>query len=677
MNNHSGADSANQTTDHSFLEGVPSYLFPAELDVGNFDPFTSAFTQDFSTFLDSVPSLASPFSSTHQPLPVLFSDVQTGLRTSTNDSAYNQVHAGMVIPAADTSISNPSATESSLSRYGSRLPSLALEDSREAIHPQARSSTRHQRREFFVSADCRQSLLDQLVDFPGCVAMDFVIPSRHALSRLVGGYFQNFHDHYPFLHAPTLRLELLKPELLLAIAALGARYTREPDIGVELYRVSRAIAMERISRRQVDVFQKPSTIVGKNSNGEGKRKNTTRTHEDVMELMQTLLLLIATSSWYKHEPAAQDALSIRSVLHSITRENGVIKDKHHRQQGWAAWTRMEGMKRTLLVIYCFFNIHTILFDLPPMMLPSELKVDLPCSEREWKASNESEWCDVLEEVGSSDQGFQEAYTSLFASPIDTILDNKGFSALGGYSLIHAIIQQIWLVRNGRMPVYGQGRNVLSDDEMHVFERALKRWTGLWERNRESSMDPLSPHGPLTFTSTALLRLAYIRLNMDLGPARSLNSWDPNIVANSIHHSPGARRGDHMTRAALHCAHALSIPIKLGINYVAQTQVIRWSNQHALCSLECAVLMAKWLEAITADGVSLKAEELTVLEFTAQLVSEGEYKLSYEWILEHKQCLSGLVVRLWAKLYQSKSVWQTVDLIGESLNIYADFLEAGR
>ena len=61
-------------------------------------------------------------------------------------------------------------------------------------------------------------------------------------------------------------------------------------------------------------------------------------------------------------------------------------------------------------------------------------------------------------------------------------------------------------------------------EVHVFERALKRWTGLWERNHESSMDPQSPHGPLTFTSTSLLRLAYIRLNLDLGASTKIAKW---------------------------------------------------------------------------------------------------------------------------------------------------------
>lgn len=665
----------NQSIDDSLLDSITDYPFPNETGIDQFDPFGLAYSQDFGTFLDSVPGLASPFSLTHQPLPILFPDTQVEEYAYVEHETQKQVRGDIGIPAAPISTSKPTTIELSLSRYSSRLPSLSPEDIVEVTAQQQDFLKKRHRLEIIVSTECRQSILAQLTEFSGCVSADFVLPSRHALSRLIGGYFQNFHDHYPFFHPATLRVESLKAELFLAIAALGARYTREPDIGVELYRVARAVVMERISRRHAILSQGSSTILNENVH-ECAGADTLRDQAARIELMQTLLLLIAVASWYKHEPAAQDALSIRSVLHSITQEHGKSAEQDCRPEGWEAWTRMEATKRTLLVVYCFFNIHTILFDLPPMMLATELKVDLPCSEQEWKASSEAEWFTVQSDEAPSKQDFRKTYNSLFASNIDVQLNAKGFSALGGYALIHAIIQQIWLLRNGRMPIREQYPTTLSHDEMKAFERALKRWTGLWERNHESSMDPLSPHGPLTFTSTALLRLAYIRLNMDLGPVRSLNSWDPQTVARSLHQSPGARRGDPMTRAALHCAHALSIPVKLGINYVAQTQVIRWSNQHALCSLECAVLLAKWLEAVTIPDASLDSAEQRVLEFTAQLVAESDYKMSSEQLLLQRQQLSGRVVKLWAKLYQAKSVWQTVDLIGASLNIYADLLGAG-
>lgn len=139
-----------------------------------------------------------------------------------------------------------------------------------------------------------------------------------------------------------------------------------------------------------------------------------------------------------------------------------------------------------------------------------------------------------------------------------------------------------------------------------------------------------------------------------------------------------QRSDKLARAALHCAHALSSPVKLGINYVAQTQLIHWSNQHALCSLECAVLLAKWLQQVTSAEPSppLDTSEHKVLDFVVELVAEAGYKVSCEKILRERSRLSAKTVKLWARLYQSNSVWETVNLIGQSLSIYAELLEAG-
>lgn len=667
-----------QTHDTSFSGETINYDYDPSLESCHFDPFA----QDFGMFMDSVPSQAHPFSLTHQPLPAIYStpgspsifmvDIATkGPSLTLPQPGYTAV----VAPFGPSSVSEAPTVQSSLSRYCSRLPSLEPEArSTPGRRPEDQTEPRQHSGQLFVSSECRQSVLEELATFVGCIDSNFVLPSRHALSRLVAGYFQNFHDHYPFFHVPTLKLDSIHAELLLAITALGARYTMEPELGVELYRVARSVALERISRHQ--------TFASAGESGETQKKDQT---SFVMQMMQTLLLLIAVSSWYKHEPAAADALSIRSILHSIVRENsrsGSASTNASASDDWMSWIHLETLKRTYLVIFCFFNLHTILFDLPPMMLTNEANFELPCSEKEWRASSEQAWREARAESGTDRRDFKEAYSSLFTNKHQhqPTCPQPKVSALGCYGLIHAVIQQIWLVRNGRMPVVEGGieDNSLSKEEMKIFERALKRWTNFWELNKESSMDPLNPHGPLTFTSTALLRLAYIRLNMNFGPTRSLNSWDPQQVAHSLHQSPKARRGDQMTRAALHCAHALSIPVKLGINYVARTQMIHWSNQHALCSLECAVLLAKWLDSVTALSLTdVTAAEQRVLDFTMQLVAEDKYKASYESILEQKHRLSAMVVRLWAKLYQSRSVWQTVNLIGESLSIYAELLEKDR
>lgn len=72
--------------------------------------------------------------------------------------------------------------------------------------------------------------------------------------------------------------------------------------------------------------------------------------------------------------------------------------------------------------------------------------------------------------------------------------------------------------------------------------------------------------------------------------------------------------------------------------------------------------------------TLTPTEERLLKFVAQLVADTEYKVSCEEVLQRKSLLNAMTVRLWARLYQSKSVWEMVDLIGRSLNVYAGLLE---
>lgn len=657
------------------------------LEDGQFGVLPPDFVDDFTLFLDSLPIPTHPFSPTYQPIP-LFPDLDLPLPVNFEDS-HDSIEVESFRPQARSLVQlhEPNITDFVLSQFGSRLPSLQPED-RPPLPVSHHRARRPKNKNPLVSAECRHRILDQLSKFSGLIKDDFILPSRHTLSRLVSGYFNTFHDHYPFIHVPTLDLEDVNIELVIAISALGARYTREPEIGLELFHVARAVVLERIQSYRIiypaiipeDPPHLPLADHTSHEISEDWNKPPADDDKCRIEMMQTVLLLIAIATWYKHEPAASDALSIRSVLDALIRQDGIAQIREESPKDWQTWIRFETRKRTQLIVFCFFNMHTIVFDLPPMMLASELQVDLPCSEREWKAGTEQEWQEAQRMFTSPRQDFGEAFEALFIDSgghyASSLMNDHGFSSLGGHALIHAVIQQIWLTRNTRLFHRQQNQSNLPLEEMTTFESALRRWASCWERSQESSMDPLSPHGPIAFTSTALLRLAYIRLNLNLGLGRFVSSWDPNLIAESFHQSPPVHRSDALTRAALHCAHALSIPVKLGINYVAQTQVIYWSNQHALCSLECALLLSKWLTAATASNPTppLTPAEEKLLNFVVQLVAETEYNVSSEQIIQRKERLNAITVRLWAKLYQASSVWEMVNLIGQSLNLYADLLE---
>ncbi|CAG7973379.1 unnamed protein product [Penicillium salamii] len=598
---------------------------------------------DFTSFLDSVPLPSHPFSPAYQPLPLFpplhFSPVHDYDQTSDRATL------------SETTPSTPSS--SVLPRHGAQLPSLQPEGY------QTSGKARQPTGFVPVTAQCREKLFVMLSEYANVVPNPS-LPSRHALSRCLTGYLTGFHDHYPIVHIPTLDVESMSLPLFLSMAALGARYCREPETSYNLYQIAKPVTLEHVRRVFLSGVLPPVDMV----------------HDtDTLETLQALLYLTSVSAWFINNPPYHEALSIRSHMETILRKGG-LNTLPECDGTWASWIRRECVKRTKLIVFCFFNIHTIVFDVPPVILTEDFTLELPCTEKEWQAARADLWqVERMKSLGEPE--FQDALSSLF-EPNSNV---QRFSSLGGYVLIHAILQDIWLMtKAGRLPVSRRNRfspsSITSTPELVSVEQALERWCQCWERNQESSVDPLSPHGPLSFTSAALLRLAYIRLNADCGSTRQLQTWDPVQIATSLRENLSVRRGDRLTRAALHCAHALSTPVKLGIGFVAHSQVALWSNQHALCSLECAVLLAKWLEAVTVPhpDPQLSEQESRLRDFVLEMVMEVQHGVSREWLLATNTRLSAAVTRLWARLFTADYIWEMVALIGRSLNSYADLLE---
>ena len=313
-----------------------------------------------------------------------------------------------------------------------------------------------------------------------------------------------------------------------------------------------------------------------------------------------------------------------------------------------------------------------------MILNGKIDMELPCMESEWKALDARTWREARRSR-KPEPKFLNAFASLFTGEGTDFAVRQRFSSLGSYILIHALIQHIWLtqeLRRSQAIETQREKGHLRSADVAALEHALKSWQYSWEFNPESSVNPLSPHGPLSFNSTALLRLAYIRINIDTGPICSLGSCNPTEIATSIWMSPPVQRSKRMTRAALHCAHALSIPIKLGINSIAHTRLF-WSIQHALCSLECALLLTKWLESVTHPNLvpPLAEAERKLLGFVIEMVAETEHAAPSTHLLQDNKQLSTIVVRVWARLFRADDIWEMVNLIGRSLEVYANMLDS--
>ncbi|KAL1966530.1 hypothetical protein VTN77DRAFT_4452 [Rasamsonia byssochlamydoides] len=608
----------------------------------------------------------SSFISAEQPIP--FFSPESIVRESESEEHHLQTAVSL-------------EESSSFSRFGSRLPSLQPEES---------PSQREQRKPLSdVSVEDRQLMAAKLDEFACVVPPDFQLPSWLALSRYLAGYINGFHEHMPCLHIQTMSVQTCAIELLLAMAAVGAQYCFEGEKGVELFHVSQEIAMRRIRRRDARVAQMSSSVDSDQSPQGNQRIPSISgplglpqagPAEDLMQTAQALFLLMAMATWAKHKEILREALAIQSILATLVREDGLKMEPLGEDVSWEDWIRHETVKRTKFIVFCFFNLHCIVYNIPSLILSSEVHLPLPCSAAEFKAPTAARWKEARKRSHLPEPDFQTAFHRLFAKKDGGSSSSSCNSSLGNYVLIHALIQHIFFVRQ-----IARCRNNHQDDpdEMTALEQALRNWQLGWKQNPESSLDPLDPNGPVAFNSTALLRLAYIRLNnIDIGPGHALATRDPIQIAHSFRDSPatGLRRTRKLVRAVLHSAHALSIPVKIGIRLVARTQTFTWSIQHSLCSLECAFLLCKWLEALALPDPQpeVSEDERRICWLVKTMLDETEYGVKCEDDRSLRapstlKQLSAGVLRVWAQIFKGAQTWAIVDIIGSALNIYADML----
>jgi Fungal specific transcription factor domain len=595
----------------------------------------------------------------------------------------------------------------SFSNFGSRLPSLQPEPHESDERVSLLDDPTNPRPAWDISNTDRQLFLSGLEEFAHVLPRGFIPPSRHALSRFIAGYINGLNEHLPFIHVPTLSVVRSIPELTLALAAAGSHYRFENSRGIELFHAAKAVLFERIRRRDAkqvpaptwDIYvpatpsQRSSTITSNTPNSPFQSHKYLHQPETMsyimdeseahMEIIRTFLLLTVFASWERQPELLREILALQSTLARLVREHGLSEPSIVSESlAWDEWARLEGNRRTKLIVYCFFNLHSIMYNIPPLLLNSELNLRMPCAHDIWKATNASQWRRIYRSRHEPTVTFQEAFAKLF---FKTPPSNPcPISPLGNYILIHAIIQQIFFARQLRLSAPLMPTTSLRPEDLTALDSSLNAWKAGWKRTPGSSIDPQNPAGPIAFTSTALLGLAYIRLHLDLGPCRHLVTQDPFQIARALQDSPPIVRSPKLIMALLHSAHALSIPVRLGIDFVARTHSFFWSIQHSLCSLECAFLLSRWLLAIplTQNEQRLSDHERKLLLWIKSMMDETDMAVvptdgpDLEFIQDPFKVrqLSVAVVRVWARTFKGNTSWAIVDLIGSSLEAYADLLE---
>lgn len=202
----------------------------------------------------------------------------------------------------------------------------------------------------------------------------------------------------------------------------------------------------------------------------------------------------------------------------------------------------------------------------------------------------------------------------------------------------------------------------------------------------------------------MLGLAYVRIYLNLGPYRQLETRDPARIARALCRAPGVERSDGVISALLYAAHALSVPVRLGVDRVARSQAFFWSVRHSLSGLECAVLLSKWLLSLQESGtdVPLTDSEDRILHWVRCIVEEAydvvDFSGSGDDDDNHDGCCNGgsgggglgeeldvptepgslslAVLKIWAHFFKSNTQWPFINIIGKSLEKYREILQRG-
>lgn len=583
----------------------------------------------------------------------------------------------------------PPLEPDSLSSRDERLPHNEL-DSLGGVDPVTDTETALP---WNISALAYEKVSAGIRTYDDVLPTGFLIPSRHTISRYISGYFRAFHEHFPLIHPPTLKMDNVSPELLLAMVAMGAFSRVEKRKGYKLYLAAKAIIMHHLELRtrlslaglarspsnhpRTNIPRSnPTNINGREGYDPDPFATKTTTSPLGLQTLQSLVILIAMAMW-ADIPAVQDALSMGSQLAMLTREAGLGQpDEIVGRCAWSDWINREERRRTLFVSYTLLNLCSISFDVPPLILNQEIRLSLPHCNTEWVNTSAAEWQHTRETYGHTEREFQSTLTDMMAGK--DVHHEEPLSALGNYALINALIQSIYFERQSTTS------HTIRLDIVKKFESALQTWQRSWEATLETSLDPESPRGPLGFNSAALLRLAYLRLNVNLGPCRNLLSQDPQSIALIFtnNSTPLFTRSLHVDRAVLQCIHALSIPIRVGVAFAACIQSVNGSIQHPLCTLECAILLSRWLgiisDVVEASGIeSLREDERKLLGMIASLIRETDWADTLESKEADSYCIrrmAATVVRLWAETFQGVHIFEIVRVIGETLSIVAEILE---
>ncbi|KAF4828343.1 hypothetical protein CGCTS75_v007481 [Colletotrichum tropicale] len=220
-----------------------------------------------------------------------------------------------------------------------------------------------------VSEPQRLLFKEYLKSYASCLE-SFRLPSRLSMSRYIAGFVDGYSNHHPFIHMPTFCVTKYQdsPELVLAMMAIGAQFRYESRNGTALYRAGRAIIMHRFQSGQFSVQPAASAV------GQESFLAATNTEIDFqspsarMESIKGILLLATFATWQQDRTLVRESFEYQGLLARCIRESGLTETLANDGDDWHIWAKTESDRRVKLASFCFLNLQSLVFNVPPVLL---------------------------------------------------------------------------------------------------------------------------------------------------------------------------------------------------------------------------------------------------------------------------------------------------------------------
>lgn len=210
-------------------------------------------------------------------------------------------------------------------------------------------------------------------------------PSVELLDSLIQYYLTApFSTGSTWFHRASFTPKMLRPELLLAMAAAGAVLT--PDSTLRKL----GFAMQEVVRHQLQItFEDDNTLIRE------------------AELHQAFLLNLKIAIWSGNSRKMEIAESFLQPILTMIRRGGMfhhssypaitVHDSDHGadlEEKWVSWAKQESTKRLSYSVLKHDAQSSMALLINPLISYAEFSVPLPASPRLWTATSAQEWKEV-------------------------------------------------------------------------------------------------------------------------------------------------------------------------------------------------------------------------------------------------------------------------------------------